>query len=396
MVLNSSLYAFFVALVFLAYWFIVPASLRWGVLLAASFGLLFCLFPAHSLLILAVASAVYLAGEWIASGKRGWKAAFILSVPGVLGMLAYYKYLPLAARTLNDISRWAGSPARFDIPETVIPIGISFFTFRFVHYLVEVKRGSIESRGYFKFLLYTFFFPIIAAGPIERYNRFESQRGEIRGFRWENVAEGLPRIIMGLFKKIVIADSIAFLASDLSTPGLNDTAYLVAVYSYAFKIFFDFSGYSDIAIGTGRLFGFRIMENFNAPYLQRNISLFWRSWHMSLTGWFRDYLFIPLGGSRGTPARTAVNTLIVMTATGIWHGAAWHFIIWGLYHAVGLLIHRFYNLFIGAHLSERFKSSRPVKALSVALTFNFAAFGWIFFVNDFEQGINVLKAIFHI
>jgi len=397
MVLNSLPYVLFVVVVFIAYWFLVPASLRGSVLLAASFGLLLYLFPVHTLLILAVSSTVYLAGEFIASGKStGRKAVFILSVLGILGMLAYYKYLPLIAQTFNEIYQWAGRSTRLEVPEQAIPIGISFFTFRFIHYLVEVKRGNLQSRGYFRFLLYTFFFPIMTAGPIERYDRFEFQRGEIRGFSWENIAEGLPRILLGLFKKIVIADSIAFLAGDLSNPDLGDIAYLVAVYSYTFKIYFDFSGYSDIAIGTGRLFGFKIMENFNAPYLQRNISLFWKSWHMSLTDWFREYLFIPLGGSRGTLGRTVFNTLIVMMATGIWHGAAWHFMAWGLYHAIGLLVFRFYNLLIAVHLSDRFKRSWPATVLSIALTFHFAAFGWIFFVNDVEQSLHIIRVIFHI
>lgn len=397
MVLNGLPYTLFVIAVFIIYWFLTPAALRSYVLLTASFGLLLYLFPAHTLLILAAASSVYLAGEWVARGKSvGKKAVFTLSVLGVLGMLAYYKYLPLIVQTFNDINQWAGRSARLEVPEQAIPIGISFFTFRFVHYLVEMKRGNIQSRGYFKFLLYTFFFPIMTAGPIERYGRFESQREEIRGFQWENVAEGLPRILLGLFKKIVLADSIAFLAGDLSSPDLSDTAYLLAVYSYALKIYFDFSGYSDIAIGMGRLFGFRLMENFNAPYLQRNISLFWKSWHMSLTGWFRDYLFIPLGGSRVPPGRTVFNTLVVMAATGIWHGAAWHFMAWGLYHAIGLLILRFYNLLIAVHLSDRFKRSRTATAMSVALTFHFAAFGWVFFVNDVEQSLHVLGVIFHL
>ena len=325
MVLNSLSYALFVVLVFITYWFLVPASLRPFVLLAASFSLLLYLFPAHTLLILIVSSAVYLAGQYLSAGKTaGRSAVFTLSVLGVLGILAYYKYLPLIIQTNNLINKWTGQPFLLEIPEAAIPIGISFFTFRFIHYLVEVKRGNIASRGYLKFLLYTFFFPIVTAGPIERYDRFEGQREKIRGFRWENVAAGLPRIILGLFKKIVLADSIAFLAIGLSKPDLNDMAYLVAVYSYAFKIYFDFSGYSDIAIGTARLFGYQVMENFNAPYLQRNISLFWKCWHMSLTGWFREYLFIPLGGSRGTLGRTIFNTVIVMAATGLWHGAAWH------------------------------------------------------------------------
>jgi alginate O-acetyltransferase complex protein AlgI len=397
MVLSSLSYALFVVLVFITYWFLVPAFLRPFVLLAASFSLLLYLFPAYTLLILIVSSAVYLAGQYLAAGDTaGRKAVYTFFVLGVLGILAYYKYLPLIIQTNNLINKWTGQPFLLEIPEAAIPIGISFFTFRFIHYLAEVKRGNIASRGYFKFLHYTFFFPIVTAGPIERYDRFEGQREKIRGFGWENVAAGLPRIILGLFKKIVIADSIAFLAIGLSKPDLNDMAYLVAVYSYAFKIYFDFSGYSDIAIGTARLFGYQVMENFNAPYLQRNISLFWKSWHMSLTGWFRDYLFIPLGGSRGTLGRTIINTLIVMAATGLWHGAAWHFMAWGLYHAAGLLVFRFYNLLIGVHLKESLKRSIPVTVLSVALTFNFTAFGWILFVNGMDKSIHVIRVIFHV
>ncbi|MCL6634838.1 MAG: MBOAT family protein [Peptococcaceae bacterium] len=397
MVPNSLPYALFVLLVFAAYWLMAPAALHSHVLLAASFGLSLYLFPVHTLLILAVSSAVYLAGELIAAGEPGGgKAVFVFSVSGVLGLLAYYKYSPLLLQTFNQIGQWAGNPARLDLPEQAVPMGISFFTFRFIHYLVEVKRGGIPDRGYFKFLLYTFFFPIMPAGPIERYGRFDSQRREIRRFQWENVAEGLPRILLGLFKKVVLADSIAFLAGDLSKPGLDGAAYLAAVYSYAFKIYFDFAGYSDIAIGTGRLFGYRVMENFSAPYLQRNISLFWKCWHMSLTGWFRDYLFIPLGGSRGTLGRTILNTLIVMMATGIWHGAAWHFAAWGLYHAAGLVALRLYNLWAAVYLSEKFRRSRTAAVLSTVLTFHFAAFGWVFFVNDVGQSLHVLGAIFHL
>ncbi|KJS14950.1 MAG: hypothetical protein VR69_15910 [Peptococcaceae bacterium BRH_c4b] len=397
MVLNNLSYTLFVILLFITYWFFVPSYLRSKVLLLGSFGLLLYLFPVHTLLILAVSSMVYLAGEFIASDfSIGRKTIFTLTVLGILGMLAYYKYLPLVTQTINYINFLIGNSVKYKIPETVIPIGISFFTFRFIHYLIEMKRGNIENRGYLKFINYTFFFPIMSAGPIERYDRFDSQCENIKGFKWEYLTDGLSRIILGLFKKIVIADSLSILARGLSNPNLNDISYLVAVYAYTFKIYYDFSGYSDIAIGTGRLFGFRIMENFNAPYLQRNISLFWKKWHMSLTRWFMDYLFIPLGGSRGTLARTIFNTLIVMMVTGVWHGAAWHFVIWGLYHAIGLILLRLYTLYVAIHINEKFKKSKAVEVLSVALTFNFAAFGWIFFTNGISQSMHVLKVIFHL
>jgi alginate O-acetyltransferase complex protein AlgI len=394
MVASSLSYALFVALLFIAYWFLVPVSLRGGLFLASSLGLLIYLFPAHTLLLLVVSSGVYLAGEFISSGKSiGNKGVFLFTVLGILGILVYYKYLPLIAQTVNYINLFVSGSVRLEVPEQLIPIGLSFFTFRFIHYIVEVKRGNIYQIGYCQFLLYTFFFPIIMAGPIERYDRFESQRKSIKNFKWEYLTEGLSRILLGLFKKIVIADSLSSLSVGLSNPDLGALDYLVAVYAFAFKIYFDFSGYSDIAIGTGRLFGYRIMENFNAPYLQRNISLFWKSWHMSLTGWFRDYLFIPLGGSRGTLARTICNTLIVMAATGLWHGAAWHFMAWGLYHAAGLIIFRLYRLYIIVHLSGRLENSRALMAISTALTFNFTAFGWIFFVNGIGQSLHIFKVI---
>ncbi|KUG04083.1 putative poly(beta-d-mannuronate) o-acetylase [hydrocarbon metagenome] len=397
MLLNSLSYALFIIVLFIAYWFLVPTSLRSNLLLAASFFLLLYLFPTHTILILLLSSIVYLAGELIAPNRsRGRDWIFLLAISGVLGILAYYKYLPLLAQTIDYFNLLAYYGMQFALPTAVIPIGISFFTFRFIHYLIEVKRGTIENRAYLKFLNYTFFFPIIVAGPIERYDRFAHQAENNRKFKWEYLNQGLPRIILGLFKKIVLADSLSIMAAGLGSPDLDATGYLLALYAYTFKIYFDFSGYSDIAVGTGRLFGFRIMENFDAPYLQRNISLFWKKWHMSLTRWFMDYVFIPLGGSRGTLGRTILNTFIVMMVTGLWHGAAWHFVFWGLYHASGLIVFRLYTRYIALHLGEKFKQSKAVTILSTVVTFNFTALGWIFFVNGISQSINVLRVIFHV
>ena len=172
--------------------------------------------------------------------------------------------------------------------------------------------------------------------------------------------------------------------------------YWLASFAFTFQLYFDFSGYSDLAIGIARLFGYRIMENFNWPYLARNVSDFWKRWHMSLTGWFRDYVFIPLGGSRGTLGLTIRNTLLVMAITGLWHGAGWHFVLWGLYHALGLIAWRLYRRCLLPVLSQRsnFLESRTANVLSILLTFNFVNIGWIFFACDTGQSIYVLTRMF--
>ncbi|NPV72362.1 MAG: MBOAT family protein [Pelotomaculum sp.] len=397
MLLNAFPYFLLVTILFIIYWFIVPTHIRSRLFLIFSFGLLLHLFPTHTMLILIISSVVYFAGELIISAKPICRnTIFVLTILGTLGFLVYYKYLLFFIQVIKYVNLSINIPFVFENSVQKIPIGLSFFTFRFIHYLIEVKRGNIKHRGYLEFLTYTFFFPIVVAGPIERYDRFEQQHQNINGFKWKYLNYGISRIMLGLFKKVVIADSLALFARGLNNPELDGLSYLIAIYAFTFKIYFDFSGYSDIAIGTARLFGYRIMENFNAPYLKRNISLFWKSWHMSLTSWFRDYLFIPLGGSRGTLGRTIINTLIVMIATGIWHGAAFHFIAWGLYHAVGLIILRLYNLFIAIHLSDSFKNSRIATVISIALTFNFTAFGWIFFETSVHQSIHIMRVVFHL
>ncbi len=219
-----------------------------------------------------------------------------------------------------------------------------------------------------------------------------------RGFDLDDLYAGLPRIVLGLFKKMVLADSLAATAVLLQQPDLTAAQYWLASFAYTFQLYFDFSGYSDMAIGISRLFGYRIMENFNWPYLARNISDFWKRWHMSLTGWFRDYLFIPLGGSRGTMGLIIRNTLIVMAVTGLWHGAGWHFVFWGLYHAGGLITLRLYRRYMLPKLADRgnFLESKLAAALSILITFNFVNIGWVFFACDLSQSIYVLAHMFAI
>ena len=273
-------------------------------------------------------------------------------------------------------------------PDLRIPLGISFFTFEFVHYLTDIRLGKLKParglRGLRDFALFTLFFPTLLSGPIKRYQAFYSIDSDgaavgdgdhARRLEPDLLAEGLSRMIIGLAKKVILADSMTSFSSRLLIPDQVTPAGLwLAMYAYAVKIYFDFSGYSDIAIGCALLFGYRVPENFESPYLRSNLSEFWRHWHMSLSSWIRDYLFIPLGGSRVSPLRAGVNLALVMALCGLWHGASWNFVVWGLWHGVGLFGLRLYQ-----RLRLPFPGGPIGAALGVFLTFHYVCFGWVLF-----------------
>lgn len=274
------------------------------------------------------------------------------------------------------------------VPNIAVPVGISFFTFKLLHYLINCYRKENPPGTFRHFLLYMAFFPIFTAGPIERWPHFAAQNPTFAG---NHLYTGSVRILTGLFKKKVLADNLIIFASVLQGQEAGGWGYWLAAYAYAFQLYFDFSGYSDIAIGSARLFGYDIAENFNWPYLQRNISLFWKNWHMTLTGWFTQYIFIPLGGSRVSFLRTIFNTMVVMAVTGIWHGAAWHFMLWGLYHGLGLAIWRIYGRYAGGKPGHRWADALWLRGLSTIVTFHFVVLGWVFFATDFHQSLYVVS-----
>lgn len=457
--LNTWVFMVFVITSWLFYWLVLPVRLRSLFLALAGFGYFAYYYPREMLFLLALAVMVYVAGAVIRKDRPGKKWLLPGLIVSLVAILGYFKYSAFLAETLNLLLQPL-MVSKLSVPEILVPLGISYFTFKMIHYLVDIGRGSIPRHHLVEFLNYIFFFPILVSGPIERFqpflrqtaalqgtvgdnqgiaemenglyeqlpgndqgeperpvkgetgggNHINAQKGTLsdredggaayrrwwRGFNIEDVYAGLPRIVSGLFKKIVLADSLAATAVLLQQPDLTAAQYWLASFAYTFQIYFDFSGYSDMAIGIARLFGYRIMENFNWPYLARNVSEFWKRWHMSLTGWFRDYLFIPLGGSRGTLGLIIRNTLIVMAVTGLWHGAGWHFVFWGLYHAMGLIALRLYRKYLLPTLSGRgnFLKSRPAMALSILLTFNFVNIGWIFFTCDASQSIYVLTRMF--
>ncbi|MDQ2808902.1 MAG: hypothetical protein M3Z04_18660 [Chloroflexota bacterium] len=331
MLFNSIYYGFFLPCIVALYW-IVPRRVRYPLLLVASYAFYANWIPPYLLLILALTGVNYGFGLWLGRDRR--RAVLALAVVTNLAVLGYFKY----ANFFLDAGRGA-LKADWPTLNILLPLGISFFTFEFIHYVVDVWRGSPPVRNFVQFALFAAFFPTQIAGPIKRYQAFVHQLQEHPRFDAQLAGDGVYLILRGLFKKVILADGLARIANlGFNTPAdLNSVDTWIAVYAFAFQIFFDFSGYTDIGRGSAQLFGFTVPENFAAPYLARNLSDFWRRWHISLSSWLRDYLFIPLGGSRGSRLFNYRNLFLTMTLGGLWHGAAGHFLLWGAYQGAGLV-----------------------------------------------------------
>lgn len=388
---TSLSFGFYLVGTVLIYW-IFPAQWRKFFLLFASLLYLGTVSWSLLLLIMLLCLFTYWIGKLIYFRERR-QLLLIVGTVVITGILAYFKYTPLLAESIKYAAKLFNHQLSMKIPDIIAPLGISFFTFKAIHYLIICYRRETRLKSLAEFIHYMTFFPIFTAGPIERWPHFESQKPV---FRSEHIYYGVARIIIGLFKKKVLADNLVIFAGMLNVPGVSRWGYWLAAYAYAFQIYFDFSGYSDIAIGSARLFGYDIMENFKWPYLQRNLSLFWKNWHMTLTSWFTQYIFIPLGGSRASFARVAVNTLIVMAVTGLWHGASWHFMVWGIYHGLGLIAWRVYGLTIGRLMGEALHHSRVVRVISTIVTFQFVVVGWVFFATGLSQSLHVVTRMLFI
>jgi len=291
-----------------------------------------------------------------------------------VAVLAVWKYAGFATEQLAGFARLLGGD--FPITHLALPIGISFYTFHHISYVVDIYRGERHPlRNPVSFATYIAMFPQLIAGPIVRYKEIADQLPQRRSHRLDDVAAGFPRFALGLCKKVIVADSLVPLArACFETPADEMTfaiAWLGAV-TYTLQLFFDFSGYSDMAIGLGRMLGFRLPENFARPYASVTVTEFWRRWHMSLSRWFRDYVYIPLGGNRGGARKTYRNLCIVFVLTGFWHGAAWTFLLWGMWHGALLIIERSFGL-------ADAPAARVARGLRRALTVVLVIFGWVLF-----------------
>ncbi len=396
MLFNSSEFGVFLAAVLAIYYLLIPerrVRARRLFLVFASYFFYMSWSPLFGLLLLASTLLDYSVGLRLARAAVPWRrrALVALSLTGNLGLLGFFKYGTFLAENFRFVAVAFGaspSPHVFDI---AVPIGISFYTFQSLSYSLDVyRRVQAPTKSLLDFALYVSFFPQLVAGPIVRSRVFLPQLAAQAKSSGPDVEYGLMRIGTGLIKKVVFADVLAgyvdpVFANPEGYTGLN---LLLAVYAYAYQIYFDFSGYSDIAIGLGRLFGFRIPENFDRPYLAADPREFWRRWHISLSTWLRDYLYISLGGNRRSRGRTAVNLGVTMLLGGLWHGAAWNFLIWGAYHGVWLLIHR---ALAAAREPERPRLPLAVRRIA---TFHGVCLGWVVFrAESLPDVIAVLRGL---
>jgi alginate O-acetyltransferase complex protein AlgI len=378
----------FLPLLFLAYLF-TPRAARNTVLLLAS--LLFYAWGEKSFVLVMLGSIAfnYLVGLLVEAGRsRGLHRLFlILGVAGNLGLLVVFKYADFLVTNLNLLLVGLKLPAVHMQP-IHLPIGISFFTFQAMSYVIDLYRGHAEvQRNPIRMALYITLFPQLIAGPIVRYHNIARQLA-YRTVTLAGFAEGIRRFILGLGKKMLLANVVAVPADQIfaiPTQQLTMPVAWLGAVCYALQIYFDFSGYSDMAIGLGRMFGFRFLENFNYPYVSRSITEFWRRWHISLSSWYRDYLYIPLGGNRRGTLRTYRNLVIVFFLCGLWHGASWTFVVWGLFHGLFLVLER---LGLGRFLTSRRPALQHAYFLLVLLV------SWVIFrCETLAQAAGMLTAM---
>lgn len=317
-------------------------------------------------------------------------------IVGNLALLVVYKYLDFFIGDVNALLSAAGLHFNVKILGLILPLGISFFSFQAIAYLVDVYRRTVPAcRDLVQFALFKAFFPQLVAGPIERLGHMLPQFGTPRRFTANNLREGLYFILLGLFLKCMIADRLASFVDYqfINIPNVDRTpeAALWAVVAFTIQIYGDFAGYTYIALGSARLFGFELSRNFLAPYLATSIQDFWRRWHVTLSQWLRDYLYVPLGGSRGGPGRTALNLLLTMVLGGLWHGANWTFVLWGGYHGMALVIHRFIQPWLR-------HTPRPLlSVIGWAVTLPVVMLGWaIFRSSDMPSLLSLLDRIFRV
>jgi alginate O-acetyltransferase complex protein AlgI len=400
MLFNSFDFVFFLVVVFSLYWFVLS---RWRtaqntLLLIASY--VFYGWWDWRFLSLIVLSSVcdYFIGLALHSARteRHRFGLLLFSLGFNLGLLGYFKYFNFFIDSFAAMLGALGIPAGTGTLEILLPVGISFYTFQTLSYSIDIYRRNIEpTRDIVAFFAFVAFFPQLVAGPIERASRLLPQFLQQREFAYSTAAAGLRQIIWGLFKKVVVADNCAIVVDRiyLDAGTMDGTALLIGTVFFAFQIYGDFSGYSDIAIGTGRLFGFNLMQNFATPYFSRNIREFWQRWHISLSTWFRDYIYIPLGGSRGLLSATIRNTMITFVLSGLWHGANWTFFVWGFLNGLYLLPRVIkLNRTAVRQTPPEHASLRDLPQIFV--TFGLIVFAWVFFrAQDLTEAVSIIARI---
>lgn len=390
MIFNSIDFVIFLPIVFLLYWFVFNRTIRLQNAFVVIASYIFYGWWDWKFLILIAFTSFFSWGSGLLIGKynghkKKQKTINILNIVVNILILCFFKYYNFFVSSFADA--FLGGDTGGMLLNIVLPIGISFYTFQALSYSIDVYRGKIEpTKDIIQFFAFVSFFPQLVAGPIERASNLLPQFAQKRVFNYAGAVEGCRQILWGMFKKVVIADSCASIVDGIfeNYDSLPASVLLLGAFLFSFQIYGDFSGYSDIAIGVAKLFGIKLMRNFNVPYFSRDIAEFWRRWHISLTTWFRDYVYIPLGGSRVSKAKVIRNTFVIFLLSGFWHGANWTFIAWGTYHAL---------LFLPLILTGRNRKYTDCIAsgkllpsvrefFQMVITFLFVLVGWIIFRAD--------------
>ncbi len=397
MLFNSLHFALFFLLVTIIY-FMLPYNKRWFWLLLSSCYFYMVFLPIYILILGFTIVIDYIAGIYLERTKgRKRKIYLIASLIANVGVLAVFKYYNFLNENLSYFLNSIGYQNTIPNLSILLPIGLSFHTFQAMSYTIEVYRGNQKAEKRFGiYALYVMFFPQLVAGPIERPQNMLHQFHCKYDFDYSRVAEGLKLILWGIFKKVVIADRLAIYVNSVynNQSWHGGITLIIATIFFAIQIYCDFSGYSDIALGSARVLGFKLMTNFRRPYFSRSIHEFWGRWHISLSSWFRDYLYIPLGGSRVSKVRWNRNLLIVFLVSGLWHGASWNYIIWGGLHGAFLISGNLLRKYLD-QIAAVLKSYYTV--LSYFCTFSLVCFAWIFFrANSFSDAMNIINSIIHL
>ena len=404
MLFNSIDFAVFLPIVFILYWFVLNKNLKLQNFLIVAASYLFYGWWDWRFLSLILFSTIidYLVGRKLRSEDNQTKRKILLwtSILVNLGFLGFFKYYNFFLDNFLTAFSLFGTEIKANSLNIILPVGISFYTFQTLSYTIDVYKQKLEpTKDFIAFSAFVSFFPQLVAGPIERATHLLPQFYKKRKFDYTLAVDGMRQILWGLFKKIVIADNCAEYANQIfnNSADMNGSTLVLGALFFTFQIYGDFSGYSDIAIGTSRLFGFDLMQNFNFPYFSRDIAEFWRRWHISLSTWFRDYLYIPLGGSRGGTWMKVRNTFAIFIVSGFWHGANWTFIVWGalnaLYFLPLLLLNKNRtntNTVAQGKYLPTFK-----EIFKIGITFSLTVFAWIFFrAESLTHALHYIKGIF--
>lgn len=403
MLFNSPAFLLFLPIVFILYWYFFNKKFTYqNVLLLIASYIFYGWWSWKFLILLALSTVLdYLYGFGVASKNRKKSKLFLwLSIANNLGILGVFKYYNFFAEQFQIAFESIGIHTHPIMLQVALPVGISFYTFHGMSYVFDIFRGERRPvTNFIEYAVFVCFFPLLVAGPIERANHLLPQIQNKRRFNYNQAIEGLKLMLWGMFKKVIIADSLAITVNDIfhNYSSFNAFTLILGAIGFSFQIYCDFSGYSEIALGTAKLFGFELLSNFKFPYFSRDIAEFWRRWHVSLSCWFKDYLYIPLGGSKYGKAKTVRNTFIIFLVSGFWHGASWNFIVWGGIHAAGfmplLLLNRNRQ-----HSKEIIAFDRKLpkmkELIQMLSTFAFVTFAWIFFrIHDIKVAIDFCKRI---